>query len=100
MTANDNKSYLDYLKNLVDQNNKIYHHFIGKKPIDAGYSGLAKEIKTNFKAPKFKVGNKVRITKYKNIFSKGYTKNWSRKMFVIDSILKTNPWTYKMEDLN
>ena len=34
------------------------------------------------------------------IFSKGYTENWSRKIFVIDSVLKTNPWTQKIKDLN
>ena len=42
----------------------------------------------------------MRITKYKNIFSKGYTGNWSRKIFITDSVLKTNPWTYKIKDLN
>ena len=40
------------------------------------------------------------ITKYKNIFSKGCTENWSRVISVIDSVLKTNPWTYKIKDLN
>ena len=40
------------------------------------------------------------ITKYKNIFSKCYTENWSRKIFVIASVLKTNPWDYKIKDLN
>ena len=57
-------------------------------------------IETNPKAPKFKSDDRVRITKYKNIFSKGYTKNWSREIFIIDSVLKTNPWTYKIKDLN
>ena len=51
-----------------------------------------KKIETNHISPKFKFNDRVRITKYKNIFSKGYTENWSRKIFVIDSILKTNPW--------
>ena len=41
----------------------------------------------------FKVNDKVRITKYKNIFSKGYSENWSSKIFNIDSVLKANPWT-------
>ena len=50
--------------------------------------------------PKFQVDNRARITKYKNIFSKGYTENWSRKIFIADSFLKTNPWTYKIKDLN
>ena len=48
----------------------------------------------------FKVNDRVRITKYKNIFSKGYTENWSRKTFIINSALKTNRWTYKLKDLN
>ena len=43
---------------------------------------------------------RVRITKYKNIFSKGYTENWSREIFIIDSVQKTNPWTNKLKDLN
>ena len=37
---------------------------------------------------------------YKGIFSKSYTENWSREIFIIDSVLKTNPWTYKLKDLN
>ena len=50
-------------------------------------------------APKFKVNDRVRITKYKKIFSKADTENWSREIFVIDFVLKTNPWTYKIKDL-
>ena len=54
----------------------------------------------NSKAPKFKVNDRVRIAKYKNIFSKGYTENQSIEIFIIDSVSKTNPWTYKTKDLN
>ena len=50
-------------------------------------------IESNPKAPKFKVNDRVRITKYKNILNKGYTENWSRETFIINSILKTNPRT-------
>ena len=46
------------------------------------------------------VNNRVRITKYRNIFSKSYTKDWSREIFIIDSVLKTNHRTYKINDLN
>ena len=60
----------------------------------------SKKIEADHKALKFKVNDRVRITKYKNIFSKGYTENWSREIFIIDSVLKTNPWTYKLKDLN
>ena len=58
------------------------------------------KIETNHKAHKFKVNDRVRITKYKNIFSKGYTENWTREIFDIDSVLKTNPWTNRIKDLN
>ena len=61
---------------------------------------MTEKIEKNHKAPKFKINNRVRITKYKFISSKGYTENWSREMFVIDSVLKTNPWTYKLKDFN
>ena len=89
MTVTDSNSYLDYLDKLKDECNNTVHRSIGKKPIDADYSALTQEIGTNPKAPKFKVGDRVKITKYKNIFSKGYSENWSREI-VIDSVLKTN----------
>ena len=54
----------------------------------------------NPKAPKFKVNDRVRITKYKNILSKGYTENQSREMFIVDSALKSNPQTCKIKDIN
>ena len=81
--------------------------------INANYSALNEKIKINPTARKFKVDDRVRITKYKNNFRKGYTENWSKeylfsillwklqkKVFIIDSAFKTNPWTYKIKDLN
>ena len=47
-----------------------------------------------------KENDRVRINKYKIIFSEGYAENWSREIFIFDSILKTIPWTYKIKDLN
>ena len=76
MTADDSKSYLSYLNKIVDQYNNTYHHSINKKPINADYSALTENIETN---PKFKVNDKVRLSKFKNIFSKGYTENLSRE---------------------
>ena len=61
---------------------------------------LTEEIVINLKSPKSKVGDRGRINKYQNIFSKGSTENWQKEIFVIDSVLKTNPWTYAIEDLN
>ena len=61
---------------------------------------MTEKIKKNHKVPKFKVNDRVRITKYKNIFSKGYSEDWSREIFIIDSVLKIIPWTCKIKDLN
>ena len=71
------------------------------KPIDVEdntYINTDKE--TNDKDSKFKVGDHVRISKYKNIFAKGYTPNWSEEVFVIKKVKNTVPWTYVIKDLN
>ena len=71
------------------------------KPIEVtnNYYAEYNEI-PNKKDPKFKVGDNVRISKYKNIFAKGYTPNWSEEVFVINKIKNTVPWTYAINDLN
>ena len=81
---------------LVDEYNHSYHHSIGKRPIDADFSSLAEKIQTNSKLPKFKFGDKVRITKHSNIYRKGYTRNWSKEIFAIESVLKSNLQTSKV----
>ena len=55
---------------------------------------------SNKKDPKFKVGDHVRISKYKNIFDKGYNPNWSEEVFVVSKIKKTIPWTCVTSELN
>ena len=61
---------------------------------------MTEKIEANTKTPKFKVDDRVRITKYKDILSKVYTENWSREIFIINSVLKTNSWACKIKDLN
>ena len=68
--------------------------------MDIDFSALTEQIESNHKAPKFKFDDRVRITKCKNIFSKVYTENWSREIFATDSVLKTNPCTKKIKELN
>ena len=71
------------------------------KPIDIKdntHINIDKELNDN--DPKFKVGDNVRISKYKNIFAKGYTPNCSEEIFVIKKIKNTVPWTYVINDLN
>ena len=58
---------------------------------------MKNQIKKN---PKFKIGDHVRISKYKNIFAKVYAPNWSEEVFVINKINNTVPWTYSISDLN
>ena len=58
------------------------------------------ELHSNKKNLKFKVGDNVRISKYKNTFAKGYTPNWSEEVFVINKIKNTVSWTYAISDLN
>ena len=87
MTANDSKPYLGYLNRLVDERNNSYYCSICKNPIHSHYS---EEFEPSHKAPKYKAGDSVKITTYKNIFSKGYTGKWLNEAFVIDYVLKTH----------
>ena len=70
-----------------------------KIDINADYSSLTETTETNPKAPKIKIDDRFRVTKYNNLFSKGYTKNSSREIFIINTVLKTNPWTNKIKDV-
>ena len=71
------------------------------KAIDVTSDSFAEYNKdSNKKNPKVKVGDHVRISKYKNIFAKGYAPNWSEEVFVINIIKNTVPWTYDINDLN
>ena len=71
------------------------------KPIDVKDDSYAEYNEdSNNKNPKFKVGDHVRISKYKNIFAKGYTPNWSEEIFIVSKIKNTILWTYVINDLN
>ena len=86
--------YIDKLNTIVNKYNNTYHTTIKMKPIDVkdnAYINTSKKI--NYKDPKFKVGDYVIISKYKNIFAKGYMPNWSEEVFVVDKIKNTVPWT-------
>ena len=99
ITAKESKSFLIYLNKLVDRQNNTYHHSKCKKTINANYSALNEAFESNPKSPKFKVNDRVRITKYKSIVNKSYIENWSREILIINSVLKNNIWSYKTKDL-
>ena len=70
------------------------------KPIKVKNNTYSNHIKEVNEWTKFKVGDHVRISIYKNIFAKGYTPNWSEELFVIKEVKNTIPWTYVINDLN
>ena len=101
MTSISKNVYIDKLDDMVHKYNNTKHRTIIMKPIDVKdntYIDFGKEVNDN--DPKFKVGDHVRISKYKNIFAKGYTPNWSEEIFVIKKIKNTVSWSYVIHDLN
>ena len=101
MTSISKNVFIDKLDDIVKEYNNKYHKSIKMKPADVNdntYIDFKKE--TKIKNPKFKVGDHVRISKYKNIFAKGYMPSWSEEIFVIKKIKNTVPWTYVINNLN
>ena len=95
MTAISKNVYIDKLDDIVNGYNNTYHRIIKMKPVDVkDYTYIDFEKEVNNKGPKLEIGDHVRISKYKNIFAKGYTPNWSEEVFVIKKVKSTVPWTY------
>ena len=106
-TANMTRTYIDVLPEMVEKYNNTKHRSIGMNPVEASKSKNSDKVYLNLyknmpkkTEPKFKVGDKVRITKKKSIFDKGYTSNWTKELFIITEIQDTNPPTYKIQDMN
>ena len=105
MTATGKNVYYDVLDDLVNKYNNTEHSTIKMKPIDVGDTTKSSSLECNNKRvyidehnekdSRFKVGDRVRISRYKNIFAKGYTPNWSKEIFIVDKIN-----TYNLKDLN
>ena len=90
MTSISRNVYSDKLDDIVHKYNNTYHSTIKMKPVDVKssiYINSSKEI--NYKDPKLEIGDIVWISKYKNIFPKGYVPNWSQEFFVITKIKNT-----------
>ena len=101
MTLISKNVYIDKLDDIVNEYNNTHHTTIKMKPIDVkDNTHINTDKDTNDKDPKFKVGDRVRIPKYKNIFAKGYTPNWSEEIFDIKNVKNTVPCTYVINDLN
>ena len=101
MTATDKNVYYDVLDDVVNKYNNTKHSTIKMKSIDVKHNNKRVYIdEHNEKDSRFKVGDRVRISKFKNIFAKGYTPNWSTEIFIVDKINNTMPYTYNIKSLN
>ena len=107
-TNNNTYNYMDVLPELVEDYNNTVHSSIKMTSIDASkkkneltvWRNLCPDrYKINDITPKFSVGDRVRITKKKKVFEKGYTTRWTEEIFTIKEIQNTDPITYKLEDL-
>ena len=99
VTSVSKNVYIDKLDNIVKKYNNTYHNTIKMKPVDlksSTYIDSSKE--SNNKDPKFKIGDIVRMTKYKNIFAKGYVTNWTEEVFMIKKV--SMAWKCVINDLN
>ena len=85
----------------MNKHNNRYYYTMKMKPVDVKtniYVDCWKDI--NHKDAKFKIGDIVKISKYKYIFAKVYTPTWSEDVFVIKKVKYTVPWTYLFNGLN
>ena len=100
MTANSKNVYYDVLYDVVNEYNNTKHITIKMKPIDVKNNKRVYIDEHNEKDNRFKVGDRVRISKFKNIFAEGYTPNWSTEIFIVDKVNDTVPYTYNLKDSN
>ena len=100
MTALSKNAYFD-CQTILSINTITVHRTIKTKPINVtSDSYLEQSEYSNKKEPRFRVGDRVRISKYKKIFANEYSQNWSEEVFVVSKIKNTVPWTYAISDLN
>ena len=100
MTATGKNVYYNDLDDVVNEYNNTKHSTIKMKPIDVKNNKRVYNDEHNEKDSKFKVGDRVRISRYKNIFAKGYAPYWSSEIFIVDKINDAVPYTYNNKDLN
>lgn len=106
-TTQGSYEWLNILQDIVNKYNNSVHRTIGMKPRDVKQKHVKvilkrlnkeKKPKTNKLKPKFQVGNFVRISKFKKVFSKGYLPNWTNEIFKIYAVKPTKPVTYILQD--
>ena len=100
MKATGKNVYYDVLDDIVNEYKNTKHNTIKMKPIDVKDNKREYIDEQNEKRRRFKIDDRVRISKFKNIFAKGYTPNSSREIFIVNKINDTVLYTYNIKDLN
>jgi hypothetical protein len=107
MTANRTQRYVPKLQNIVSGYNASYHRSIGMEPNSVNHSNSrivwerlygAGRLKTRLTRPKFKLGDRVLISKSRDVFDRGYTTNWKSEIFTVHHILRHFPYRYLLRD--
>ena len=98
MPSTPRNVYIEKLDDIVNKYNNTYRSTIKIKPSDVN-TCINSSKENNDEDLKFKIGDVVRISKYKNIFAKGYVPNWSEDVFLIKVVKSTVPWVYVTSDL-
>lgn len=104
-TFKNTYKYTDVLPALIESYNNSFHGTIGMSPAAVDSSNMGTVFHNihaprSIKKPKFKVGDKVRISKLKGRFDKGYLPNWTTEIFTIHSVKRTNPHVYQLTDFS
>ena len=107
-TENDTKKWIDILPALMKNYNSSYHRSIKMTPEQGSliensaevYKNLFPKISINLKNHKFNVGDRIRISRKQKDFRKGYLPNFTTEIFIVNEILKTEPYTYKIKDMD
>lgn len=108
LTHTNSFKYNDVLDDIIKSYNTGYHRTIKMAPIEVNDCNIVEVYKNiresqgvpmKLKRPKLKIDDYVRITKYKNVFAKGYLPNWTSEIFIVKDIVKRDPVVYKLVDL-
>ena len=102
-TATGTWNWYNTISKIIHNYNNTKHRTIKCTPSEARMDTNKIKFNTYINSetlykPKFKVNDKVRISKYKHVFSKGYTPNWTTEIFTVSKVLQTNPVTYQLKD--
>ena len=100
MTATGKNVYYDVLDDVVNKYNNTKHNTIKMKPTHVKNNKRVYIDEHNEKYSRFKVGDRVRVSKFKNIFAKGYTPNWRKEIFIVNKVNDIVPYAYNLKDLN